>query len=189
MKKFFIIMLFCLCLFNIDNVFAADKCEIHSDKDNCVNNKCAWNDEYNFCSPNGLAYIGCGDAKDIPAIAPKLTNYAVTALKTATPIILIVVAIVDLVKAITAGKEDEIKKAQGSLLKKAITAALVFFVITIVQFVMLRVADDSEHDSLSSCLSCFLNGPSDSKCESIYYKDGYGNCKYLSGDGDFVCEE
>lgn len=188
-KKILIIMLFCLCLFNIDNVFAADKCEVYNnDEKACVNNKCAWNDEYNFCSPNGLAYIGCGDAKDIPAIAPKLTNYAVTALKTATPIILIVVAIIDLVKAITAGKEDEIKKAQGSLLKKAITAALVFFVITIVQFVMLRVADDSEHDSLSSCLSCFLNGPSDSKCESIYYKDGYGKCKYLSG-GEKVCEE
>ena len=38
---------------------------------------------------------------------------------------------------------------------------------------MLRVADSSEKNSLSSCLSCFLNGTDD--CGALYYKDESGN--------------
>lgn len=157
------------------------ECLAHTDRDSCQNTGlCTWNSEYNFCNIDGLAYLTCGDAKDIPQVAPKLTSYAVTLLKTVAPIVLIIISIIQLVKAITAGKEDEIKKAQGSLIKKGIAAVIIFFVITIVQFIMLKVADSSEKDNLSSCLSCFLNGTGDSKCGKVYFKDGYGKCYYTS---------
>ena len=136
---------------------------------------------------NNLRYLKCGDAKDIPEIVPQLTSYAVTLLKTAVPIVLIIMSVIQLVKAITAGKEDEIKKAQSSLIKKVIIAALVFFIVSIVQFVMLKVADSSEKDNLSSCLSCFLNGTSD--CGGIYTKDGYGSCIYVDTNDSFECDK
>ena len=162
------------------------KCLNFSKKSDCQANRCSWNNDYNFCTNDGLAFLSCGDAKDIPPIVPKLVSYAVTLLKTVAPIVLIIISIITLVRSITAGKEDEIKKAQNSLVKRIIMAALVFFTVTIVQFIMLKVADSSEKDSLSSCLSCFLNGTDD--CGSIYYKDGYGKCYYLDGK-PFSCDK
>lgn len=164
-----------------------DTCSDVTNSNSCKVDGCAWNDEHSFCSPNGLSYLKCGDSYDIPEIVPKLTSYAVTLLKTVAPIILIVVSIIQLIKGIVASKEDEIKKAQGSLIKKVIIAALIFFVVTIVQFIMLRVtSDDTEKGNLSSCLSCFLNGVD--RCESIYYKDGYGSCYYVESGSKFDCE-
>lgn len=51
------------------------------------------------------------------------------------PIILILLGMLDLGKAVMAGKEDEMKKAQSQLLKRAIYAVGVFFVITLVTLV------------------------------------------------------
>lgn len=164
------------------------RCSNVSGKNECINNGCTWNDKYSksFCSPNGLVYLSCGNSKDIPEIVPTLISYAVTLLKTVAPIVLIVISIISLVKAITAGKEDEIKKAQGTLLKRVIYAGLVFFTISIVQFIMLKVADSSEKDDLSSCLSCFLNGKSD--CGNLYYKQDNNKCYYIDNGREFNCE-
>lgn len=186
------------CKHRLDDYSSRKGINVHKkerDTKSCVSfsakecpSRCTVNKTYNFCSPNGLTYLSCGDIKDIPPIVPNISSYAVTVLKTVVPIILIIVSIITLVKAITAGKEDEIKKAQGSLVKKLITAALIFFVITIVQFVMLKVtSDNSEHNSLSKCLSCFLNGTN--KCGSIYYKDGYGKCYNVSDKKQFDCSK
>lgn len=51
------------------------------------------------------------------------------------PIILIVLGTLDLGKAVIASKEDEIKNAQKMLIKRAIYAVMVFFVVTIVRLV------------------------------------------------------
>lgn len=119
-------------------------------------------------------------------MVPKLTSISVTLLKTVTPVILIIISIIQLVKGITSGKEDEMSKAQRSIIKKIIAAALVFFVISIVQFVMMKVAsNNSEKNNLSNCLSCFLNGTS--KCNVLYYKDGYGYCFNVKDGGIISC--
>lgn len=156
-----------------NNGISNDKCVDYSFND-CPRN-CATNSKYKFCSPNGLTYLQCGDSYDIPEMVPELFSFAVSVLKTITPIVLIVISIIQLIKAITAGKEDEIKKAQTSLIKKVIIAAIIFSVVSLVQFVLLRVAaNDQEKKNLSSCLSCLLNGTN--KCGNMYYKDGYGYC-------------
>lgn len=191
MKKVcFILLLISLLFFKVNFVSAAQRCTDYSE-DVCSVKGCSWNDEHNFCSPDGLTYLACGDTKDIPEMVPVITSFVVTLLKTATPIILIVMSVISMIKAITAGKEDEIKKAKSSFIKRLIYGALVFFVVTIVQFVMLKVASDkTEHDSLSNCLSCFLNGSSD--CGGLYYKDGYGYCYWASdtpGTKMFKCSD
>lgn len=52
------------------------------------------------------------------------------------PMGLILFGLIDLGKAVIAGKEDEMKKAQGTLIKRVIYAVAVFLVVTIVYFVM-----------------------------------------------------
>lgn len=149
------------------------------------NPKCVWNNEYKFCSVTGLSYLSCGDAKDIPPVVPTLTSYAVNLLKILTPIILILIGIIELVKAMASSNEDSIKKAQSKLIKKVVAAVMVFFVITIVQFVILKVADSGETGSIKKCLKCFLNNDCNG---STYYKDGYGMCYYLD-DKSKTCDD
>lgn len=62
------------------------------------------------------------------------------------PIILILFGLIDLGKAVMSSKEDEMKKAQGTLIKRVIYAVIVFFVVTIVYFVMGIVGSDDWKD-------------------------------------------
>ena len=52
------------------------------------------------------------------------------------PVVVIVLGILDFIKATSAGKEDEIKKAQGSFVKILIAAALIFIVPFIIEFIL-----------------------------------------------------
>lgn len=143
-----------------------------------IENKQLPNDGY--CNVDNLLYVGCGGAQDIPMQVPKLIAFAINLFKIATPIILIFIAIITLLKATTAGKEDEMKKATSSLVKKLISAALVFFVTSIVQFIVLKVADTSDKANISTCLSCFLNNDCD---VNTYYKtvvNGEDKCTPLT---------
>ncbi len=149
---------------------------------------CIWNEnEYgSYCNTDQLVYVSCGDVFDIPAQVPEIISFLVNLLKIAAPIILIMVSIISLLKALSASSEDEIKKAQKGLIKKIGAGVMVFFVISIVQFVILKVADTdnstgtSEADNLSSCLTCFLNNDCS---ENAYYKTsvfGEYKCTYFS---------
>lgn len=153
---------------------------------------CVWNENENapnggYCNVDNLLYVSCGDARDIPYQVPGIISMIVNLLKIATPIILIFVSIITLLKALAASKEDEIKKAQSSLIKKIIAAAMVFFVVSIVQFVVSKVASASEKRGFSKCLSCFLNN----SCESTtYYKtvvQGIDYCTPLTTGETYKC--
>ena len=103
-----------------------------------------------------LKYVACGNAEGIPVAVPQLISIVYTLLIIGTPIILIVFSIVALLKALTGGSADDIKKAKNKLIKKFIAAALVFFVAGIGKFVIMKAADASEKDSVSACLECML---------------------------------
>jgi len=109
---------------------------------------------------------------------PKIISLAINLLKIATPIILIFISLITLIKAMSGQKEDEIKKATSALVRKIIAAALVFFVIAIVQFVISVVAeDDEEYNSFENCLNCFVNN----SCEkNMYYKTVIGGEDYCT---------
>ena len=57
-----------------------------------------------------------------------VAGFILQVIQYAAPIILIIWGSIDLVRAITAGKEEEIKKKQGILIKRAIAAVILFFV-------------------------------------------------------------
>lgn len=168
-------------------------CIEYTNEKSCEHNEyfaCIWNEtEYGeYCNTDTLQYVQCGDAFDIPHEVPELFSVCVNLLKIAAPIILIVISIITLLKALAASSEDEIKKAQKSLIRKIVAAVMIFLIISIVQFVILKVADTAEQDDVSSCLTCFLNND----CEnSVYYKTNVGGkyiCTYLESGTTFMCE-
>ncbi len=70
------------------------------------------------------------------------------------PIALIVYGTIDLGKAVIASEEKEVKAAQKRLIQRFIYAALVFFVPTLVYFVMNMVASgetDADTNSWKGC--------------------------------------
>lgn len=106
-----------------------------------------------------LEYVKCGSVKDIPAIAPKIFSVTIKVFKAAVPIALIISGMISVVKAVAASKEDEINKAKSAMVRKLVAAALAFFVITIVQFVISLAADSDskEQENVVKCIDCFVN--------------------------------
>jgi len=80
----------------------------------------------------------------------------IVAIKIVVPILLVIFGMLDLFKGITAQKEDEIKKGQQIFIKRLISAAIIFFVVSIVQLLVSFVASDEE--GLMTCANCFING-------------------------------
>lgn len=96
-------------------------------------------DVANFCKETQKIWILIGDVINI--------------FKIVIPIIIVLLAILDLGKAVMAGEEKEIKEAQKMLIKRIIYGVVIFFVVTLVQGVFSLVADSS--DSMDSqCWVC-----------------------------------
>lgn len=70
------------------------------------------------------------------------------------PIILIVLGMLDLGKAVIASKEDEIKSAQKLLIKRAIYAVAIFFVVLIVTAVF-NLVGSSSGENTATWYSCW----------------------------------
>ena len=70
------------------------------------------------------------------------------------PVLLVIFGMLDLGKAIIAQKEDEIKKGQQMLIKRAITAVIVFLVFSITKFAIGLVSNDAK---VTGCMDCLIN--------------------------------
>jgi len=108
------------------------------------------------------AFVSCGAGymDKIPAIIPKVISIAYTIIQVAVPVTLVIVGSLDLLRGITAQKEDEIKKGQKMFIKRLIVAALVFFAFVIVKVVISFVADSSSAKVIE-CAQCFI----ENKCD------------------------
>ena len=106
------------------------------------------------CGSIGLEFNG---------MIPYIISSIVTIIKIVVPILLIIFGMIDLVKAVTAGKEDEIKKAQSVFIRRLIMGILVFFVVLIVQMLISFVSNKDRN--VANCFNCFINGNvGDSAC-------------------------
>ena len=94
---------------------------------------------------------------------PNTVHTIIVAIKIAAPILLVIFGMIDLLKAIMAQKEDEIKKGKDIFIKRLITAIIIYFVIAVVQFIVSFVAGDEP--GIMECANCFINGvDSSGKC-------------------------
>lgn len=76
-------------------------------------------------------------------------------IKIGVPIILIVMGMLDLGKAVTSQKEDEMKKAQSLLIKRCIYAVLVFLIGTAVPIVLGWFVSD---ETTLGCVTTIMGG-------------------------------
>lgn len=163
MKKKIVIVLFLSLMFiPFSNVFAS-QCSLPQCQNvkNCMpcGDTCYWDKEIKACIDlTESEKVSCGNITGIPKKIPELTSYFVTIIQVAVPVILIVMGSIDLFKGITSQKEDEIKKGQQTFVKRLIVAALVFFVVVVVKFIVSLVADSTSSDNISNCIDCFLDG-------------------------------
>lgn len=137
-KIFYIIILF-VCLFPLISVGA---------------------EGYNNFDPNAITSCGGGLLTNIPKAITKVVRYGYIIIQVAVPVVLVVMGSLDLFKGITAGKEDEIKKGQNLFIKRLISAAVIFFVFSIVK-VLISFAADNNGGKLIKCAECFL----ENKCD------------------------
>lgn len=102
----------------------------------------------------------------------RLIKIFINLIRFAVPIALILFVTIDFVKAVIANNEDEMKKAQGIVVKRLIYAVAVFLVVSLVMLVMDIVADVGASDlsgedfdvrSWKSCWGC----NSKSECKAI----------------------
>lgn len=112
---------------------------------------------------------GCESVMPGVIIDVKIANAVHTiilAIQIAVPVLLVIFGMLDLLKAMTGAKEDEIKKGQQILVKRVITAVLIFFIIAIVKAIVGLAAGEKDSQNIMSCADCFLNGAnSDGTCK------------------------
>ena len=72
----------------------------------------------------------------------RVARFIINLFRFIVPIVLIILGSIDLLKAVIAGKEEDIKKNQGILIKRAIAALILFLVPTIVMTVMGWIGND-----------------------------------------------
>lgn len=121
-----------------------------------------------FYVPSVLAVNITGCESVIPGVVidakiPNTVHTIIVVIKIAIPVLLVIFGMLDLAKGIVAQKEDEIKKSQQIFVKRLITAAIIFFVVSIVQLLVSFVS--GEEPGIMNCASCFINGV-----------DSAGNC-------------
>lgn len=107
-------------------------------------------------SVNAYEKVSCGGIKQIPKKFPEMTNSIMVIIQIAVPVLLVVMGSIDLVKGVTAGKEDEIKKGQQLFIKRLITGVLIFFIIVVVKFLISLINDATNSENIVDCIDCFL---------------------------------
>lgn len=102
--------------------------------------------------------VTCGNGLTFNKSIVNTAYYFILVFQIATPILLIVIGMIDLFKAVVAQKDDAMKKAQSVFLKKLLLAVLLFFVIAIAKLIVSIFGDTT----IINCFDCFMNGAS--KC-------------------------
>jgi hypothetical protein len=88
---------------------------------------------------NFLAVDCSGVATELQTELPQLVELITKAfglVQVVVPVLLVLFGGFDLAKAVMAGKDDEIKKAQGTLMKRAFAALAVFLLVPVVNWII-----------------------------------------------------
>ena len=112
-------------------------------------------------------YYKCGKLERIPKGLPKFTNVIYKLVKVIVPIILVVMGMVDFLKAVVASDEKQMDTNPKNFMRRIGVAVLIYFVMTSVQL-LVKVVGGNNQKSISSCFNCFIN--SEKKCKAYDYE-------------------
>lgn len=106
------------------------------------------------------SYTSCGNGylNQIPILLPRVISILYILIEIAVPVALVVFGMIDLFKSITAQKEEEMKKGRQMLIKRAIYAAIIFFVFLLVRIVISYAANNNK---VLDCAECFIKNVCD----------------------------
>ena len=114
-------------------------------------------------------YIVCGPTR-IPEIIPSITRVIVKILQLVVPIVLIIFGSLDFAKAVMSNDSEKIKNGQKQFIRRIISAAIFFFVVTITMFIVEIAAnvttdENKGNGKIADCINCMIND--ESKCGSV----------------------
>ena len=107
-----------------------------------------------------LGYVTCGGGtiESMNSFLPYLVSLIIRIIQVGVLVILVVLGMIDLLKATAAQKEDEIKKAQNLFFKRLVAGLLVIMIVEFVFNLLGKGIEDKEN--VWNCASCFISGPS-----------------------------
>lgn len=149
MKKFlmFIIVLGFSFFVNFSNVLAVvDKNTVAADGAGVMS--------VELCNSKGGIATICG----IPAGLALMIHDIYNLLKICVPIVIIIMGMIDLLKAAASQKEEEMKKGWDALVKRVMYGVIVFFVFFLVQFLVSILPDSSGKSKILGCVKNFFTG-------------------------------
>lgn len=111
----------------------------------------------NFLLLDTYQKLVCGDT-EVPYVAAQITQTVYMILQIATPIIIILLGMIDLLKAVMAQKEDEIKKSQQTFVRRLLIGAAVFLVFVLVKVIIGFVQPQNDNPNMWNCVDCFISG-------------------------------
>lgn len=127
--------------------FCSGNCEFPANNNiNCdyIYSKINPTSSSNFCEDTGILK------------ALRIVGYFIFIAKILIPVILIVTGSMDFGKAVIEGKEDSMKKASNSLIRRAIIAVLVFLIPTVINYIF-GVVIKSNFSDYNNCRACIFD--------------------------------
>lgn len=94
-----------------------------------------------------------------------IVGVVINIFKIIIPIVIVLLAILDLGKAVMAGDDKEIKEAQKMLIKRIIYGVVIFFVVTVVQAIFSLVSQNFIDNKDQACWACATQ-PNGSICKN-----------------------
>jgi hypothetical protein len=92
---------------------------------------------------------------DIPETIPRVGKFIYNFFLFLVPLIIIILGSIDLVKAITSQKEDEIAKGRKLFIKRLIEGLIIFFAFAIVKLAISLATPSGQR--VISCIDCVIN--------------------------------
>ena len=118
----------------------------------------------------------CGLDNMSPRI-PAFTSGLYNVIKILVPVILVIMGMIDFTKAVMASDEEKMKKSQKTFITRAIAAVIIFFVMTVVQFIFKEV-DKNNANGFTDCMNCILSNKS---CGQVK-KEEKKTCEQYTGN-------
>lgn len=160
-----LILIFLLAFITLPNVYAVEESNTSSSnattEEATTSSKTKKNDT-EFMKVD--KYVSCGGSssdgliKNIPSIVPRISSSLYNAVMIITPVILIIMGTIDLLRGIMSSKEDEMKKGRESFLKRLIASVVVFLIVVVVKVLVSALAGTGANSTkIVGCINCFIS--------------------------------
>ena len=134
---------------------------------------------------SAMKVVNCGGLNEVPYVPLRFVGRVINIIKVVTPIVLIIMGMVDMARATTANSEKDMDASRKRFMKRIVYAVMVFFVISVVQllFSILQTSVFKNENNLLGCMTCVLGGECDKKDLDITSSNSDGSNKSNNTSG------